>query len=256
MQDLKVSLLQCDQVWEDKTANFKQYERMLSGIEDSDLILLPEMFQTGFTMNVSLGETWEESMSLEWLKLQAKEKNAAIYTSLMIEDNGKTYNRGVFVTPESKVYVYNKRKCFSMAGEDKVITAGTENTVVNWRGWNIQLHICYDLRFPEIIRNQISANHSVLYDVLLFVANWPNKRSEHWSTLLKARAIENQSYVLGLNRIGKDKNGLEYNGSSSAIAPDGTILTENQNEQIVLEVVLMKEELLCIRESLPFLRDF
>ena len=177
------------------------------------------------------------------------------FYSMFIAENGNTYNRGVFVTPDNEVHVYNKRKCFGMAGEDKVITAGKENTIVHWRGWNLQLHICYDLRFPEIIRNHFTANASIAYDVLLFVANWPSKRSEHWSTLLKARAIENQAYVLGLNRIGNDKNDLAYDGSSAGIAPDGRVLAESQNEQKIVSLVLAQETVKTIREKLPFLRD-
>jgi predicted amidohydrolase len=202
MQDLRVVLVQADQLWEDKEGNFRNYNRLFGDIEGVDLIVLPEMFHTGFSMNPSvLAETMDDSSGLIWLKMKAKEKNCALYTSLIISDKGNYYNRGVFVYPTGEVSTYDKRKCFGLAGEDKVFTAGQKQAIVEFRGWKIQLQICYDLRFPEISRNKINSNLSPNYDVLVYVANWPEKRRIHWQTLLTARAIENQSYVIGVNRV-------------------------------------------------------
>lgn len=256
MQDLTISLVQIDQVWEDKKANLSIYESALVGIGKTDLILLPEMFQTGFSMNTDLAEPFNSSQSIAWLKEKAKEKQAAIYTSLMIVDNGKTTNRGVFVYPNGELDYYDKRKTFTLAGEHEKITAGTTQKIIDYLGWKIQLQICYDLRFPEIHRNKWnSSNGSAAYDVLLFVANWPAKRGEHWRTLLKARAIENQCYVAAVNRVGKDLKDLDYMGDSTIFDALGNQLNNFSNEQDVLQNVLKHEALLKTRTDLPFLQD-
>lgn len=256
MQDLKVALVQANQAWEDKEANLKNYERLLEKVKGVDLILLPEMFHTGFSMNATqLAETMEESHGLDWLKKMAKNRNSAIYTSLIIRENEKYFNRGVFVHPSGVIEKYDKRKTFGLAGEDKVYTAGLTETIVNYKGWNIQLQICYDLRFPEIVRNRILPNHLPAYDVILYVANWPQMRSEHWKTLLKARAIENQSYVLGVNRVGKDGKELKYCGDSMLIDAIGGEIKCEQSVEIVKVVSISATELKKTREVLPFLKD-
>ena len=255
MQNLKVTLVQADQIWEDKEANCRNYDRLLTGI-DTDLIVLPEMFQTGFSMNVnSLSEDYGSSNSIEWLQGISKEKDATIYTSLILKDGSDIYNRGVFIKPSGEIETYDKRKSFGLAGEDHFFSAGKSETIVNYKGWNIQLQICYDLRFPEIVRNRILSNQKPAYDVILYVANWPAKRSLHWNTLLNARAIENQSFVIGVNRVGQDQKGHQYTGDSKMISPLGEEqpLTKN-NEEIktfVLEMNVLEE----IREMLPFLKD-
>lgn len=254
MQDLRVALVQTDQVWEDKQANFKNYERLLAPIE-TDLILLPEMFQTGFSMNVSaLGEEFETSESIIWLKTIAKQKNSAIYTSLIISEKEKYYNQGVFIFPNGDIKRYNKRKLFSLAGENNHFSPGNTETIVSYKGWKFQLQICYDLRFPEIIRNRIEEG-SPAYDVILYVANWPEKRSTHWKTLLAARAIENQSFVLGVNRTGVDANSLNYSGDSSVINLLGDVEQRQTNLEHVLESELKVNHLQFIRKKLPFLHD-
>lgn len=257
MQDLKIALLQTDQKWEDKLANLRHFEEQISLIsEPVDIILLPEMFHTSFSMNAeSLAETMENSMGLDFLRRNAREKNCAIYTSLIIKE-GKYYrNRGVFVEPDGKVNSYDKRKSFGLAGEEKVFTNGTKETIVSFRGWNIQLQICYDLRFPEIIRNSINEAGDVAYDLVLYVANWPEKRAVHWTTLLKARAIENQSYVAGVNRIGTDGKGLEYSGDSIVSDPLGITISAVAGEEHCLITTLSIEILHKTRKSLPFLKD-
>lgn len=253
MQNIRVTLVQANQVWEDPEANYGNYKDLVSGIE-TDLIVLPEMFQTCFTMNRAWAESFESSSGLQWLKDLAKEKNAAVYTSLMVEDQGNYYNRGVFIEPEGTVHTYDKRKTFGLANENAFFDAGTQPTIVNYKGWKFQLQICYDLRFPEISRNKIS-NQSAVYDVLLYVANWPKKRSTHWRALLTARAIENQCYVVGVNRVGTDGNGYDYSGDSGVINPLGETHFLKREKEQVETVVMNYDEMTQIREKLPFLQD-
>lgn len=253
MQDLSITLVQADQVWEDKSANFNNYERLLAGVS-SDLILLPEMFQTGFSMRAKeLAEDFNSSISIKWLCEKARELQAAIYTSLIISDKGNYYNRGVFVLPDGTVQTYDKRKRFALAGEDLHYCAGANETIVEYKGWKINLQICYDLRFPELIRNRIE-NGKPAYDLLLYVANWPERRKHHWETLLCARAIENQCVVAGVNRCGTDGSGLIYTGDSMIIDALGEIKGKCSNEE-AMTVVINLQELTEIREKLPFLHD-
>ena len=255
MQDLRVTLVQADQKWEDKAANFENYSRLLDGV-DTDLIVFPEMFQTGFSMNTAeMSEDINSSKSIEWLKKLALEKNCAVYTSLMINRDGKVYNEGVFVQPDQPISHYSKRKTFGLAGESEHFASGNDETIVDYKGWNIQLQICYDLRFPEIVRNRLLPNQSPAYDVILYVANWPEKRSEHWNTLLCARAIENQSYVIGVNRVGQDEKGLIYRGDSKLVNALGEEQKLEPKEECIKSFVLNKQELMKTRESLPFLKD-
>ncbi|MBL4863182.1 MAG: nitrilase family protein [Crocinitomicaceae bacterium] len=255
MQDLKLTLVQADQIWEDKNANFKNYERLLTGIE-SDLIILPEMFQTGFSMNTEhLSEAFSASESIAWLQQMAKKLNAAFYTSLMIKEGDNVFNRGVFVQPDGQVLHYDKRKTFSLAGEDKFIQRGNKETIVDYKNWKIQLQVCYDLRFPEIVRNRIESNQKPAYDLILYVANWPEKRALHWSSLLKARAIENQCYVVGVNRVGIDNNTFSYSGNSMIVNALGKCEELTPHKEHIKTVALNFEELNELRETLPFLID-
>ena len=255
MQDLKVTLVQANQIWESKRANFSNYLRLLESInEPVDLVIFPEMFDTGFSMNVELAEDWNSNASVKFLVGLATEKQFAIYTSLMVKDNNHFYNRGVFIYPTGEITCYDKRKSFGLGGEDKFYTAGKTETIVNYKDWKINLQICYDLRFPEIARNY-EIDGKPKYDLLLYVANWPVKRVEHWKTLLKARAIENQSYVIGVNRIGEDGNGLIYSGDSSCFNPLGNIYCHLENESI-FTTNLSEFTLNTTRSSLPFLKDY
>lgn len=256
MQDLKVVIVQADQKWEDKKGNFANYTSLLSAIKETDLIVLPEMFHTGFSMNVEkLGEKFEESEGINWLKKLADDRKAAVYTSLIIQDKNEYYNRGVFVYPNGNLEYYDKRKSFCLAGEDKYFSAGNNRTIVEYKGWKIQLQICYDLRFPEIARNEIDTNGDAIYDVLIYVANWPERRSLHWKSLLQARAIENQCYVIGVNRCGQDGSNLSYSGDSSIISPLGEKLIEINFNELISEKVLAYKELINTRKALPFLKD-
>lgn len=256
MQDLKITLVQSDQFWEDKEANLSHFDDLLSGIEQTDLILLPEMFHTGFTMNAEeMAEEMDDSMGINWLKESASRMNSAIYTSLIIRENEQFFNRGVFVFPDESIELYDKRKTFGLAGEDKVFQSGGRENIVEYKGWRINLQICYDLRFPEIVRNKINEEGSPNYDIVLYVANWPEKRSEHWKSLLRARAIENQAYVIGVNRIGKDAKELKYSGDSMLIDPLGKIQGAKMNDEMVFTVNVSKSFLTEVRENLPFLKD-
>lgn len=256
MQDLDVTLIQIDQVWENKAANFALYEKEFQKIQKTDLILLPEMFQTAFTMNTALAEPFESSESIAWLKQQASHLDAAIFTSLIIEDKGKFFNRGVFVEPIGKITCYDKIKSFGLAEEDVYFEAGTKTVIVDHLGWKIQLQICYDLRFPEILRNKWDfTNQKASYDVLLFVANWPEKRKTHWRTLVQARAIENQCYVVAVNRIGEDKMNLSYIGDSMVVDTLGNKLIDMDNKETLSAIKLSMNELVENRSRLPFLKD-
>jgi omega-amidase len=256
MQDLKVSLVQANQIWEDKQANLSNYSRLIEDIKETDLIILPEMFHTSFSMNAEeFSEKMDDSIGLNWLKEKANEKNAAIYTSLIIEENYHYFNRGVFVYPTGQIKTYDKRKSFGLAGEDRVFTAGNSKTIVEFRDWKIQLQICYDLRFPEIARNSIDEKGNPLYDILVYVANWPEKRRIPWETLLAARAIENQCYTLGLNRVGEDGKGHVYSGDSQICDALGNIQKLTPTKQEIKTIQLSKIELIKIRKDLPFLKD-
>lgn len=254
MQDLTVTLVQADQVWEDKIANFKNYLRLTDDIE-ADLIILPEMFNTGFTMNTAgMSEPFDESASIDWLKEFSRSKNSAVFTSLIIEDGGSFFNRGVFITPEGELTIYDKRKTFSLASEDEYFSSGNSEVILDYRNWKINLQICYDLRFPELIRNKL-INGQPAYDLLLYVANWPEKRSKHWKALLPARAIENQSFVVGVNRVGTDDKGHTYSGDSVLVDALGNCDWLKSSEEQVSTFVINKNELNRIREMLPFLKD-
>lgn len=255
MRDLRITLVQSNQIWEDKQANLHHFEQLISGVS-TDVIVFPEMFHTGFSMNPEkLAEKMTDSQGIAWLKKIAAEKSAACYTSLIIEENNCFYNRGVFVEPTGKITVYDKRKCFGLAGEDLVFTAGKNTAIVDYNGWKINLQICYDLRFPEICRNEVK-DETALYDVLIYVANWPERRKHHWNSLLVARAIENQCFVVGVNRVGTDANTLSYSGNSVVFnALGGAEAITNENTEQIVTITISKESLTETREKLPFLKD-
>lgn len=257
MQDLKVTLVQTEQFWKDKSANLSNYDALLEQIESTDLILLPEMFHTGFCMDAhELAESPLDSKGINWLKQKANQLNAAIYTSLIVEENNSFFNRGVFVFPNGEMTFYDKVHLFSLAGEDQVFSPGNKRAIVSYNGWKIALQICYDLRFPELARNRVDECGNPEYDALLYVANWPERRVLHWDALLKARAIENQSFVVAVNRVGKDGTGLTYNGSSAVYdALGNTVLKAIDFESKAISCVLSRDSLFDIRTKIPFLKD-
>lgn len=218
-------------------------------MEEVDLIVLPEMFSSGFTMNPKAVAETMNGETIAWLQHLAKAKDCAITGSLVIEENGKYYNRLVFVYPNGELKTYDKRHLFTLAGEDKVYTAGKEKLIIEYKGFRICPLICYDLRFPVFARNVED------YDVLIYVANWPKPRINAWDILLKARAVENMSYAIGVNRIGMDENELEYVGHSQTVDFLGNYLLEAQETDGVFIVELDKEKLLETRSKLAFLKD-
>ena len=257
MQDLNLTLVQCHQFWENKARNLEHLESVFRKIERTDLILLPEMFHTGFSMNAQqLAEKCEKSPTIAWLSSKAREMNSAIYTSFIAEKKGKFFNRGIFIFPEGNLEFYDKRKLFTLAREDEIYTPGKEKIIVNYKSWKINLQICYDLRFPEISRNRLDAAGEPEYDLCLYVANWPERRSHHWKSLLVARAIENQAYVAGLNRVGEDGKQLRYTGDSNVYSPLGEKLAADfPGKEELITVNLSKSQLQEVRQNLNFLKD-
>lgn len=254
MQDLKVSLIQTHQIWEDKKENLNHFETLLKQVQPhTKIVIFPEMFHTGFSMNATLLSESMQGKGVKWLQTQAKKYDTAMVTSLIIEENKSYYNRMVFVHPDGKVDYYNKRKLFGLAKEDQTYTPGNEKIIIRYEGWKILLQVCYDLRFPSIQRNKV-INDNYDYDVIINVANWPEKRRVHWKTLTQARAIENQCYLIGVNRIGKG-NGLEYSGDSAVISPLGEIEGRQPNIEQIINTSLSVKGLKTVREKLPFLKD-
>jgi predicted amidohydrolase len=251
MQDLKVALIQADLVWENPEQNRANFTDTIHAISERvDLIILPEMFSTGFTMNPSAVAETMDGETIKWLKITAKERNCAITGSLIIQEDNKYYNRLVFVFPQGEIKTYDKRHTFTLAGEDKVYTAGEKKLIVEYKGWKICPLICYDLRFPVWARNTED------YDLLIYVANWPKPRIAAWDALLKARAIENMIYCIGVNRVGLDANAYEYSGHSSVYDSLGNSISnipESVEDSII--VTLNAEYLKKSREKLQFLND-
>ena len=249
--ELNISLIQPDIIWEDKNANFTQYENFISSIKEKrELVVLPEMFSTGFSMAPERLAENMEGPSVQWMKSIAAKYRCILTGSLIIEENGHYYNRLLWVQPDGKIWHYDKRHLFAYAGEHEHYNAGNKRLITQVKGFKICLMVCYDLRFPVWARNQNEE-----YDVLIYVANWPHKRSLAWKTLLQARAIENQSYVIGVNRVGKDANDIEYSGNSSAFGPLGEHIWQNSGDAIVHTVAVHKEILQEVRSQFPFLND-
>lgn len=247
---MKIALIQSSLIWENASANRKNFESKINQIDSEvNLIVLPEMFSTGFTMNPSAVAETMQGETILWMKAVAKEKNSAITGSLVITENDNYYNRMLFVFPSGEIQYYDKRHLFSLAREDKFYTAGTQKVIVNYLDWKICLQVCYDLRFPVFARNTEN------YDLLLYVANWPKVRTNAWDALLKARAIENFSYVVGVNRIGPDANDYEHVGHSQVVDFLGSYVLEPQETENVFIVDLNKNEMLETRKKLDFLSD-
>lgn len=260
MQDLKVALIQRELAWENPVANRDQFAADIAALDtDTDLVVLPEMFTTGFSMAAEEVAEDRAETTLPWLVALAKEQAVAVTGSLAVREKGRVYNRLLFVTPDGKYQFYDKRHLFRMSGEDLHYTAGSKRLIVEWRGWRICPMVCYDLRFPVWARNhgRVLAGEDARgeYDLLLFVANWPAKRRLHWRQLLIARAIENQSYCIGLNRVGSDDNGLDYSGDSLALAADGKILLDCQDNSGVFRVKLDYQAMARYRRKFPCHKD-
>ena len=248
MDNIKISIIQTELVWENKTANLKHFEACLKQVpKESKLVILPEMFTTGFSMNPKIFAEKVTGNSVDWMRNQAAELNKNIVGSLIIEEEEKYYNRLIWMKPNGEFESYDKRHCFRYANEHLHYTGGSEELIINLNGWKISCYICYDLRFPVWSRNT-----KLKYDVALYIANWPAIRSNHWNTLLQARAIENQSYVIGVNRIGKDGKGFEHSGNSCVIDPQGITISKTiPNEFSVETITLNSEKLINYRNNFP-----
>ena len=251
MQDLKVTLIQSELVWEDIDSNLAGFNSRIDAIEeDTHLIVLPEMFSTGFTMNAPALAQDMKGSAVKWIIEKSAEKNVDMVGSIIADDGGKFFNRLLWAKPNGEIFTYDKKHLFRMAGEEKIYSAGTKNITVELNGWRIRPFICYDLRFPVWTRN--IANR---FDIAIFIANWPEKRSAHWKALLQARAIENQSYVIGVNRVGIDGNGLAYSGDSSIIDSWGTIIFQKSNQTCIHTSQLSYNVLKTSREDFPVWMD-
>jgi len=254
MNELRISLIQADIFWEDKDRNLTHYGNLLKKLSgESDLAVIPEMFSTGFSMQAPhLAET-NEGPTVQTVRSWAKEYNLAVCGSFLAkdDDSGRIFNRGFFIEPEGNAWFYDKRHLFRMGLEQQGFTAGNRIVTVSYRGWNIRLAICYDLRFPVWLRNRKNE-----YDVLVCPANWPVARVQVWHTLLLARALENQCYVCGVNRIGEDGNSIDHRGDSVLIDFKGnTIQTTVPNKESVVTAILRKDLLDDFRERFPAWMD-
>ncbi len=250
MQDLKVTLIQSKIFWEDTKKNFVHFGKKIESIKKkTDLIILPEMFSTGFTMNAQALADKPDGESPAFLRHWSKKKKAYICGSVIVKDKGKFYNRLLLSSPDGKIFHYDKRHLFRMGDEHTVYSAGNNHLIVRIKEWRVAFYICYDLRFPVWLRNKNN------YDLAVFAANWPEKRVYHLNTLLLARAIENQSYFAGVNRIGKDGNGIMCSGDSSVINPLGKYLINAKRKDGIFTTELSHKVLADYRKKFPAHKD-
>ncbi|MFH6603309.1 amidohydrolase [Maribacter algicola] len=248
-KDLKIALVQTSLAWEDPERNRNRFSKKLKEIsEDVDLVILPEMFTTGFTMNPRNIHISEGQKTLDWMKAECAKKEIALVGSLPFYENDRYTNRLFFVHPDGTFDYYDKRHTFTLAGENEVYGSGAVKLIVDYKGFKICPMICYDLRFPVWSRNTED------YDVLIYVANWPKPRVNAWDALLKARAIENMAYCIGVNRIGTDGLNHEYSGNSATYDTLGDLMVHSQDDE-TLSVVLSKEHIVSNRGKLKFLED-
>lgn len=247
---LKVGLFQADLHWQAALKNLEKVEALERDIKKIDLLIMPEMFTTGFTMSVqNVAENWPGE-SVKRLQNLSDTCDTAIVCSIVIQEDLKYYNRLVFIKPKTKIEFYDKRHLFTMGEEHKYYSSGQNRLVVEYKSWRFMPLVCYDLRFPVWSRNDVN------YDALIYVANWPDSRKDVWKTLLKARALENQSYVFGVNRVGKDGMGLSYSGNSLAFGPKGEVLANAEEyKENLLVVEGQKDSLMSFREKFPVLND-
>jgi predicted amidohydrolase len=255
MQNISVTLIQSDIYWENPAANLAMFEEKIWQISGkTDIIVLPEMFTTGFTMNPS---PFAEPMNLttfKWMRQLASQTGAVITGSFIVKVNERFFNRLVWMQPDGEFTFYDKKHLFRLAGETNYYTGGTHKVITSWKGWNFRPLICYDLRFPEWSRNQWE-NDKAEYDCLLYVASWPRPRHHTWEVLLRARAAENLSYGIGVNRIGTDNNGHDYMGGSAVVDFSGKEIFDCKDAEIIQTIVLDKDALLHFRQKFPFYLD-
>ncbi|WP_010182017.1 nitrilase-related carbon-nitrogen hydrolase [Aquimarina agarilytica] len=241
-------LVQSPILWQQPESNLLKFEQEIETITNTDLIILPELFNTGFCFDTHLAETMDGT-TVQWMQKMAKKSQSALMGSIMILDNDAVYNRMLLVAPSGEIQHYDKLHLFAYGNEDKYFKKGDKTVIFELNTWRIKPIICYDLRFP------VSARNTEDYDALICVANWPHTRIEAWDTLLKARAIENQSYTIGVNRVGTDATNLTYIGHSNGYDPLGKPLLETSRNETMLHLILEKETILSIRKKFPFLND-
>lgn len=279
MSTLTLTTIQADLVWEDKAANLGRFEEKIGSIrENTEVVILPEMFSTGFSMRPEALAEPMNGPTMVWMKKMAAQKRVILTGSIIIEEKGNYYNRLIWMLPNGSFGYYDKRHRFAYAGENEHYTAGHKRLIASVKGWRINLMVCYDLRFPVWSRQTpedrvAGSGHdqpalplqqskpkpdkgtNLEYDLLLYVANWPERRSHAWKTLLQARAIENQSYVIGVNRVGNDGNNIYHSGDSLIVDPLGEVLHEDSGKEAVYTHTFRKEDLEEIRKRFPFWQD-
>jgi omega-amidase len=251
MNTLKITTFQAYLFWENIDKNLQNLGLRLSSIrEKTDLIVLPEMFSTGFSMNPEEHAETMNGKTMNWMLQQAKKFDCVLTGSIIIKEDKKYFNRLIWMRPDGSYEYYDKRHLFGLGEEDKHYSSGNKKLFVELHGWKICPTICYDLRFPVWLRNKDEE-----YDMLLIVANWPERRSLHWRTLIPARAIENQSFVVAVNRVGHDGNEIYHSGDSMCIDPNGKVIYYKPNDEDLYTFSINKEDLIACRESFPFLKD-
>ena len=258
MNNLRISLVQGATRWHDPAGNREYYGHLMAPLHGTtDLILLPETFTSGFSNEAIDQAEGMDGPTVAWLRDQSRRLDAAITGSVQIHDQGGTYNRLFFATPDGELKHYDKRHLFRYAKEHERYAAGRERLTVEWKGWRICPLVCYDLRFPVYSRNRFDVERrgGLDYDLLLYVANWPSARAYPWKTLLRARAIENLCFVAGLNRVGTDGNGLQYSGDSAVIDFLGHAISECTDEEVVVTTTMQGDELLAHRARFPAMLD-
>ena len=251
MEPLKLTTFQAYLFWENIDKNLSNLGLRLSSLrEKTDLIILPEMFNTGFTTQAEKCAEAMEGKTMQWMQAQAEKFECVVAGSLIIEESQHYYNRFIWMFPDGKYQYYDKRHLFTLAGEDKVFTPGKEKITIHLKGWKICPLICYDLRFPVWAANSDSG-----YDLLVYIASWPDKRIAHWQKLIPARAIENQAFVVGVNRIGYDGNEVYHSGGSMCISPSGEVVYYKPENEDLYTFTIYPKDILEYRKNLPFLRD-
>lgn len=255
MSTLTITTIQSKIFWEDSAANMRMLQQKIESINEStEIVILPEMFSTGFSMQTGLLAETMDGETIDWMK-KVSNKNGIILTgSLIIKEDDKYYNRLIWMLPNGQNGYYDKRHLFAYAEEDQHYSPGNKRLIASVKGWKINLQICYDLRFPVWSRQQMK-NKEAEFDILIYVANWPERRSHAWKTLLCARAIENQCYVVGVNRVGDDAKNIHYSGNSLVIDPMGQVLYHMAEEEDINTITLSKEKLEETRTKFPFLND-
>jgi omega-amidase len=273
MSSLTITIIQSRLYWEDKEANLRMFEEKINSIkEKTEMVILPEMFSTGFSMNTASLAEKMDGVTIQWMTRIAKERRIILTGSLIIEEDGYYYNRLIWMLPVGQYGHYDKRHLFGYAGENQSYSPGNKRLIASVNGLKLNLQICYDLRFPvwasqqsfvpPLLAKKRVSNFDAFkepehpeYDILVYVANWPERRNHAWKTLLQARAIENQCYVIGLNRVGKDGNDIYYSGDSMIVDPLGKPIYEKAHEEAVFTITLHKEKVDEIRTQFPFWKD-